>query len=173
MEKARFEIADNYADEIAEEVARLLEGAEFETVRGKLQAMSKDLGDDYSVSLSAELHVFDGKKERSMIVLRTGLSTSSGQEPYLAWGDSSPQKYVVDGEMVVVPDDHCPSCWGSWGFKDRNHSCQECGATLGTEVKILLDTNVCPHCEKGSVSPTILKCIDCGYEVNPAHVVWG
>ena len=28
------------------------------------------------------------------------------------WGDSTPQRYIVEGEMAIVPHDYCPTCWG-------------------------------------------------------------
>jgi hypothetical protein len=44
-------------------------------------------------------------------LLQTGLSTTDGAEPWQMWGDSTPQRYVVFGDIVVVPNDHCPQCW--------------------------------------------------------------
>jgi hypothetical protein len=87
--------------------------------------------------------------------------------------DSTPQKYVVDGEMLIVPHDRCPRCYGIWDFKFKNRSCRECDATLGEEVKILLDTDSCPDCEKGKVSMSSPVCNKCGFRVDRALVAWG
>jgi hypothetical protein len=116
---------------------------------------------------------FDQEKERSLPLLQTGLSGFGDEEPHIATGDSSPQKYVADGEIQVVPHDRCPRCWEIWDFKFDNRSCRECGATLGENVKVLLDTDVCPNCEEGKVSMATPVCHQCGHEVDLNLVVWG
>ena len=117
--------------------------------------LKKKLGDRYLVSLGVTVDVFDQEMERCLLLLRNGLSGFGDDEPYHASGDSTPQKYVADGEIQVVPHDRCPRCWGVWDFKFDHRSCRECGATLGDNVKVLLDTDVCPNCEEGKVSMTL------------------
>jgi hypothetical protein len=80
---------------------------------------------------------------------------------------------VVEGDIEVVPHDRCPKCYGVWDFKLTNPSCLECGATLGREVKLLLDSDVCPYCEEGKVSMTAPVCDKCGQRIDPGIVVWG
>jgi NAD-dependent SIR2 family protein deacetylase len=80
---------------------------------------------------------------------------------------------VVDGDIQTVPDDRCPKCYGVWDFKLDHRSCSKCGATLGREVKLLLDADVCPFCEKGKVSLTVPTCDKCGQQIDPDIVVWG
>jgi len=75
--------------------------------------------------------------------------------------------------MLVVPHDRCPRCWEIWDFKFKHESCTHCGATLGEEVKLLLDTDVCPNCEEGTVSITNPECGKCGCRVDPSKVTWG
>ena len=106
-------------------------------------------------------------------LLTLGLSTSEGKPPFKIYGDSTPQKYVVNGEIQVVPHDRCPHCYGVWDFKLNHLSCTECGATMGQEVKLLLDTDVCPFCEEGKVSLTAPVCEKCGHQIDPSVVVWG
>jgi hypothetical protein len=79
----------------------------------------------------------------------------------------------VRGEIQVVPHDRCPRCYGVWDFKFKNPACPGCGATLGRDVKVLLDTEVCPPCEGGDVSMTDPACDKCGYRVDPDLVTWG
>jgi hypothetical protein len=43
-------------------------------------------------------------------------------------------------------------------------------AELGGNCRILLDTDIFPHCEKGNVSMMQPKC---GFQVEPNPVVWG
>jgi predicted RNA-binding Zn-ribbon protein involved in translation (DUF1610 family) len=54
-----------------------------------------------------------------------------------------------------------------------NPACTHCGAQLGMNVKVLLDTDLCPSCEDGEVSMSQLTCPKCGYEVDPSFVTWG
>ena len=44
---------------------------------------------------------------------------------------------------------------------------------MGPEVKLLLDTDVCPFCEEGKVSLTTPLCDKCGQGIDPNVVVWG
>ena len=127
----------------------------------------------YSVNLNVSIEVFDPKRSNPLPLLTTGLSTSEDKPPFQTWGDSTPQKYVVDGEMQVVPHDRCPRCYGIWDFKFLKRSCPECDATLGEAVKVLLDTDVCPHCEEGKVSVSSPVCPKCGFRVDSTRVVWG
>jgi hypothetical protein len=55
----------------------------------------------------------------------------------------------------------------------KNLSCSECGATMGREVKLLLDHDLCPFCEEGKVSLTAPVCAKCGQRIDPGTVVWG
>jgi hypothetical protein len=173
MDKARFETADSHIEKVAEDIAELLEGEHFEAVRKQIAELSRTLRDDYSVTLSVGIEAFDSEREQSLPLLRTGLASTNGSEPFLTWGDSSPQKYIVNGDMMIVPHDHCPSCWGQWDFKFRHTTCVDCGARLGVEVRVLLDTNRCPSCEKETVSPTELICSECKFEIDGSWVVWG
>ena len=83
------------------------------------------------------------------------------------------QRYVVSGDICQVPHDYCPSCWGMWDFKDQDRECPSCGIVLGNEIKILLDTDICPHCENGKVSAANPECSKCGYKVDLDIVTWG
>ena len=173
MDKETFLAADQHVDEIAELLAELMEGEGFAVMRKALEKLSETLRDDYSVTLSVGLEAFDSEREESLPLLRTGLATRNGQPPHIVWGDSSPQKYIVNGNMTIVPHDHCPKCWAAWDFKYRDTTCSTCGVRLGVEVKVLLDTNRCPNCEKETVSPTNLCCSECSFEIRPEWVVWG
>lgn len=173
MDRSSFESADPIIDQLAEMVDQALDSDQFETIQQALSRLSEAVGSRYSVNLTVSVDVFDSKRSNPLPLLMTGLSTSEGKPPYRMWGDSSPQKYVVDGEMQVVPHDRCPKCHGPWDFKFRHPSCRGCGATLGRDVKVLLDTDICPHCEEGQVSMSSPVCGQCGTKVDSAVVVWG
>jgi len=173
MDKSTFEIVDPLMDDVDELVTQVLGSDELARLREALARMGQAIGDRYSVNLSVIVDVFDRKREQALQLLNTGLSTSEGREPYRTYGDSTPERYIVEGEMQVVPHDRCPKCWNAWDFKWQDHACSHCDATLGENCKILLDTDVCPHCEKGTVSMSKPVCDKCGFQIDPAFVVWG
>ena len=75
--------------------------------------------------------------------------------------------------MCQIPHDYCPHCWGIWDFKLIHPVCRHCGYTLGREVKLLLDSDVCPNCEEGKVSVNDPNCEQCGQWIDPTLVIWG
>ena len=162
MDRSTFESADPILDEIAASLDGLLESEDFSAVRLALARLSETVGSRFSVNLTVCVDVFDAQKPHALPLLTTGLSTSQGDPPYKTYGDSTPQKYLADGEMQVIPHDRCPKCYGLWDFKLKHPSCSECGATLGRDVKLLLDTDVCPFCEEGKVSLSAPVCDKCG-----------
>jgi hypothetical protein len=173
MDRSSFESADPIVDRLAEMIGQVLDSPQFESVRQALAQLSEAVGEEYSVNLNLGIEVFDPQRPHALPLLMTGFSASAGKDPYRTWGDSTPQKYVVDGEIQIVPHDRCPRCYGTWDFKFMHRSCRWCAATLGREVKVLLDTDVCPHCEEGKVSMSSPVCDKCGFRVEPSDVVWG
>jgi hypothetical protein len=173
MDRSTFESANPILDEIADKLDGILNCDEFSAVRLALARLSEMVGSRYSVNLNVCVDIFDAERSNALPLLNVGLSTSKGEPPYKTFGDSTAQKYVVDGEIQVVPHDRCPRCYGVWDFKLMHTSCSECGAILGREVKLLLDTDVCPFCEEGAVSMNIPTCAKCGQRIDPGVVVWG
>ena len=173
MDRSTFESADPILDEMGAMLDELLDSDRFAALRLALARLSEAVGPRYSVNLNVSVDVFDAERSNALPLLTLGLSTSQGKSPYKIYGDSTPQKYVVDGEIQVVPHDRCPHCYGVWDFKLNHPSCSECGATMGQEVKLLLDTDVCPFCEEGKVSMTAPTCAKCGHRIDPSVVVWG
>ena len=135
MDRSTFESADPILDEIAGKIDELLDSYKYSAVRLALARLSETVGSRYSVNLNVCVDVFDVERSHALPLLNVGLSTSKGETPYKTFGDSTPQKYVVDGDIQVVPHDRCPKCYGVWDFKLEHTSCLECGATLGREVK--------------------------------------
>jgi ribosomal protein S27AE len=173
MDKKTFETIDPIVDDIAEVANELLESAAMEKLRSLLTKLNNTLGSRYLVGLHLNVDVFDTEKERCLPLLQTGLAGFDRDKPFQACGDSTPQRYIVDGEMLVVPHDRCPRCWEEWDFKVQHPTCSHCGVSLGKEVRILLDTDVCPNCEEGTVSMSHPRCKKCGYEVDLSQVTWG
>jgi hypothetical protein len=173
MDPTEFAAAEPHIEQIAELLDAALKSPELHKLPETLAALGKSLGERYSVTLSCLIEVSNDDGERTLPLLNTGLSTSGGAEPFRVSGDSTPHRYVMDGQMCVVPHDRCPKCWESWDFKWQHRHCPHCDAELGTNCKILLDSDVCPHCEEGRVTATKPKCTKCGFVVEPGLVVWG
>jgi hypothetical protein len=173
MDRSTFEAIDPHINHAADIIDDLFDSEAISELRPVLVEIMNKLGDRYSVSLAVNLEIFDREREHALPVLQMGLAASEGQEPYKATADSSLQKYVVDGDMQIVPHDYCPRCWGTWDFKLDNRVCGCCGAILGEDIKILLDRDVCPNCEGGIVTSSSPNCEQCGYEVDLTVVTWG
>ncbi|MBN73842.1 MAG: hypothetical protein CME32_31685 [Gimesia sp.] len=160
-------------DEIEVSVDELLDSPELEGLRSKLAELGKRIGKKYSIDLNCTLEVGEWENDRFLQLIDTGHSVGQNGELYRTWNVASFQRYIVNGEILIVPHDHCPSCWGEWAFEFENHSCPECGIEMGKDCKILLDSDICPHCEKGKISMTDTKCDQCGFSIDPRFVVWG
>jgi len=173
MDKSSFESADPIIDQLAELIDQTLESDQLTAIRQALVQLSNAVGSRYSVNLSVVIDVFDPERRHPLPLLSTGLSTSWGESPYRTWNDSTAQKYVSEGEIQIVPHDRCPRCYGVWDFKFKNQVCSGCGATLGRDVTMLLDTDICPYCEEGKVSMSNPVCDKCGDRVDPKLVTWG
>ena len=135
MDKNLFEKIDPIVDDIAEQISELIEGAVLSQLKQNLADLSRTLG-AYSLALEINVQVFDPDREQSLPLLQTGLATSEGALPYQMWADSTPHRYIANGDMAIVPHDRCPRCWGLWDFKSLNPSCKSCGAEMGVDVKL-------------------------------------
>ena len=170
MDPAMFESVEPLLDKIAEVADRQLGMAELKRL---LEELSLALGKAYTVSINLTVDVFDQGRERSLPLLNIGVATSEGQEPYHTCGDSSPQRYIVDEGIRVVPHDRCPRCWKEWDFKFQHPTCPHCDTTLGKNCKVLLDTDECPRCQEGKVNVSNPRCDRCGFVVDRDTVIWG
>jgi hypothetical protein len=155
------------------QIVELLDSDHLSSLRTALALLSGEVGSRYSVNLNVAVEIFDEKRPHPLPLLNIGLSTSGGKLPYKTFEDATRHKYVVDGDIQVVPHDHCPRCYGLWDYKLHTPSCPGCRATMGRDVKFLLDTDVCPFCEEGKVSMTNPICGKCGHRIDPEQVVWG
>ena len=173
MDKETFETIDPILDDIAGVANKLLKSAATDKLRSLLTNLNSTLGSRYLVSIHLNVTVFDTEKERCLPVLQTGFTGFDRDKPCRAIRGASPQHYIVDGELLIVPHDRCPRCWGKWDSKLQHPSCSHCGASLGKEVKLLLDRDVCPSCEEGNVSVFHPRCGKCGAEVELGQVTWG
>ena len=172
MDANKFAEADPHLAEIGKLLERELAGPAFSDIGESLERVRKVFGTRYSVSLSLAVELCDDEGSRSLPLLATGIEAIAGIAPFRTSCDSSPQRYIVDGTLVVVPDDRCPKCWGTWDFKFHVQSCNHCDAQLSVNCKLVLARGVCPMCERGKVSESRPKCDSCGYVFNHQMVEW-
>ena len=170
MNPETFSAIQPLLDKIAEFAEKQLGSEE---LRRLIAELGNLVGKRKIASVALVVDVCDEDRECSLPLLTTGLSAFSGKEPFRTWGDSTPQRYVVEDGIKVVPHDRCPQCWQEWDFKLQNPSCKHCGITLGDKCKLLLDTDECPWCNEGKVTVARPRCDKCGYEVDRQKVVWG
>ena len=170
MDPEIFDAVQPLLDKIAEVVEKQLDSEE---LRRLIAELGNLVGKRRIASVNIVVDVSDEDRECSLPLLTTGLSAFPGKEPSRTWGDSTPQRYVVEGGIQVVPHDRCPHCWQVWDFKLHNSTCQHCGITLGDKCKLLLDTDECPWCNEGKVTVARPRCDKCGFEVDRQKVVWG
>ena len=169
-EPKTFDAIQPLLDQINDLAERQLDSEE---LRRLVAGLGNLVGKRRVVSISVIVDVFDEDRECSLPLLNIGLSAVPGNEPFRIWGDSAPQRYVVEDGIKVVPDDRCPQCWKGWDFKWQNSICPHCGITMGDDCKLLLDTDECHWCNEGKVTVAKPHCDKCGHEVDPKRVVWG
>lgn len=163
---------ESFLDRLAEECEALLESDATAGLRQILQELSA-AAPEFAFDLLLTLQVGEESHRESLRLLTTGYSTAEGREPYVCYGDSTLTRYVVNGEICQVPHDQCPNCWSLWDVKMKHRTCSGCGLSLGREVKILLDSDVCPNCEEGKVTLQEPACTKCDFVVDGDVVTWG
>lgn len=180
MKQTEFKIMDKLADLAAEKGNSFLISTQLDDLRAAIRKAAKSLPKEYCITFDIPLNVFDLDRGQSLPLLTTGLSSAADAEPYVHSGDSTPARYLVDGEICEVPHDRCPYCWGLWDFKighpdasKGKTSCSDCGYVIGEQVKLLLDNDVCPHCEEDKLTMANPNCKRCGLHIDPKFVAWG
>jgi len=174
METKKFDEIDQLSDDIYSDFEELHGKSFFADLERKLTGVCSDLDEKYSVSFTLNLDVFDSEREKKVDFLGCGIACFGGKEPYkITAGPASTHRYIVNGEIKKFPHDYCPNCWAEWAFKLESKTCPSCGITLGKGLQLLLDTDVCPYCEKGKVTKANPTCDRCGYVVDPNVIHWG
>ena len=104
MDRSTFESANPILDDIADKLDEILDSDEFSAVRVALARLSETVGSRYSVNLTVCVDVFDAERSNALPLLNVGLSTSKGNAPHKTYAETQrPQKYVVEGEIQVIP----------------------------------------------------------------------
>jgi hypothetical protein len=173
MKEQEFKQLDQFAIATHEKITELVESGSLREFLEEFRAVAEDLPESHVLGLRLVLDLWDSEGERTLDLLDTGFCCPAGESPFRTSGDVERVRYVVDGEICVVPDDQCPQCWGDWIFKAQTPQCPDCGCELGKEVKLLLDSDQCPGCEDGTITRSNPVCDICDYRVDPTTVVWG
>ena len=173
MDQNTWNAIDPQLDEIAEELEKVLWSKDCEKLRGMLTRLAKSLPPNLAASFECEVTICDSKREACLPILNLGLGITESGEMYPTSGTSSALRYVVEGEIQVVPNDICPKCYGIWDNKFEIPHCDYCDAHLGVNCWALLDSDVCPFCEDGQITAQKPSCTKCGFVVDPKLVKWG
>ena len=173
MDSEQFDKMDKLADDVYEKFDDLYKQGVLADIEAKLKDVCSHLKEEYSISINLDMEVFSSKKEQTITLTKRGLACFRGEKPYLASSGSTAHRYVVNGQIFKLPHDYCPNCWGEWDFKLLHHTCPVCDYSMGKEIKLLLDTDVCPNCEDGKVSRSNPQCIKCGVKIDSGMVNWG
>ncbi|MHC4497411.1 MAG: hypothetical protein ACYSYM_16480 [Planctomycetota bacterium] len=104
MKDSEFKLLDPLADSINDKFEELHEAGAFKHILHELKKAVAQPPNTYSVSFDIRVNVFDTDREKGLSLLTMGFNANKGQEPYRHYGDTSPQKYLVDGEMCIVPE---------------------------------------------------------------------
>lgn len=173
MEPEKLDAVDHVANQIDEMIENAIETGAFREIEQLLRSVSGKIGSQFAVELSVVLDVIDHENERSLRILNSGVATGEDGSSHRIHSDASIARFIVDGDLAAVPNDQCPKCWNDWLFKFQNRNCPSCDAVLGENVRALLDSDLCPHCERGKLSMQDPSCSECGFTVDPECVAWG
>lgn len=173
MDQRTWEQVEPQLTEMSSELQRLLASPEAAKLRDMLAKVSRTMPRHHSANLKCVLEIIDSQREKSLPVLTIQTGASELGEVFTASTDSSPHRYIVDGEIEVVPQDRCPKCLEEWGFKWICPDCPHCNAKLGVNCWMLLDSDTCPNCDTGTVSAHDPHCTQCGFLIDPKFVRWG
>jgi len=173
MDAEQFDSIEKLADNVYDKFDELYKKGIFAEIEAKMKDVCASLKEEYSISVNFDVEVFNSEKEQSITLTKRGIACFGGQAPYLASSGSTAHRYVVNGQIVKLPHDYCPHCWGEWDFKLLHTTCPSCDFMMGKEIKLLLDTDVCPNCEEGKVSHSNPQCTKCGVMLDGNVVNWG
>lgn len=135
----------------------------------------KDLGQDSNefVSLGLELKLFNNDKEGLLEIYSSGMQSNGEGDPSPYQGGEAFEKFLLHGDIQVVPNGKCPQCYQAWDFKSSSNSCSNCAIELGQKLKYMIDSDQCPNCEDGKVTRNQPSCTKCDYVADPKVVTWG
>ncbi len=115
MQEKEFDRLDELAEMVNDKIHKLYEDGIFSEISKRIKDISQNIEENRSISVDFQVNVFDSSKDKSLRVLTFRICSSGNNDPYLAYGDASPCRYLVDGHIKKVPHDFCPNCLRAWG----------------------------------------------------------
>ena len=98
MTPEEFQQAETQLDAIADQLGEWLDAESTHKLKQQLAELSEQLG--LSINLELNVTAFDETRENPLPLLQTGLATRDGSDPYQFWSDSTPMRYVANGEIT-------------------------------------------------------------------------
>ena len=144
MKENHYKLLEPLMELADQKIGQLLESSSAKELAAAMQEVSAGLPDNFEVQLNVGLVAFEPERGTALPLTTQMICSIGGQEPYLAQADSTVQRYVVEGEICQVPHDRCPKCWDLWEAKFVHEECTHCGAKMGEDVKLLIDSDLVP-----------------------------
>jgi hypothetical protein len=171
MKAKTAEKLDEVMSDLHQFVENLRENPDYQRIITKLKA--SEIDDEEVLSIGIDLKIYDGRREKVLELYTAGTQVfQDGEQSHFSGGDAN-EKFLLNGNIEVAPNGHCPMCYEEWPFKENKEACPNCSTTLGKELKFLIDNDICPHCNEGKVTRTSLVCDQCDFAVDPDLTTWG
>ena len=171
MTPEAFQTALVIAEEIRQEVYRVFRkkrGVKLREALGRLKELG---GMEIMPYVQVQVGVLVRKPQKGIVFGGIDVSYCDDHELFIVERDPTPRTFLLGEELVTVPDHQCPKCLGERRLDFRNMGrCPECGAELGSEMRIVIDNDACPFCEEKRDSGSSDVC-NCGFDWNSEYVV--
>lgn len=166
MTPDEFDAALEAADEIVQQHYEAFSPARREKLR---QTMTRMLPPD-SPHLMASVQVFvriaDRTQQKVITLARTDVSLTDDEKLFAMGFGPTPRTFLVDGQLVTVPEDQCPKCLSEWTISlSKLKPCSTCGLELIRDAKVVAVENVCPLCEEEVDFMSTAVCNYCGFDI--------
>lgn len=139
-------------------------------IKKTLQNFCQSLPEQFSITFSLNLGIYDDEREKNIDVSEIGISFNGSDKSHLIRERYEFCRYIVKGNIVEIPFNYCPVCWGEWYHKKEG--CPDCNSMIGKHIQYLVESNKCPNCIEGEISPENPKCDICAFNANFKDVVW-
>lgn len=158
MSPNEFESAVELLDEMLQQLYRRYGGNRRRLLRDQLGRLKQLCGERQMPFVRVELGVLDRDRQKAMQIGRVDVTYCDDGELFGTGGETDTRSYVLDDQLVCVPDGQCPACLGVWLLRPRmSEPCPECGIRFGDDFKIVIAGNRCPFCEE-----EYTECESCG-----------
>lgn len=134
--------------------------------------VSDAAGEGRTAQLRVTFQIDDEVKPGVLPLIDITLRAHTGDEPCQRIMAVDLQCWARGAELVCVPRNQCPDCWQPWNFQQEHSVCQACGLQVGQSCLLVIEHELCPHCQEGQVTEDEPWCGECGYEVDDTRTIW-